>query len=254
MTRLYVLGSGSAKASATRRNSAYALGVRNQTLLIDVSGSPAHELLRRDISLPSITAVLLTHSHVDHVYGLPSLIHSLWMEGLFRETPLPILGTAETLAVASALIGAFGLETKKNAVKLEWRELPNDVSAPVDAGAAARIISHPVTHANLQALAYQVGKALFSGDAICDAALGDAMSGCTSLIVDCGGGITSSAGHAGARDIAAMLTSRPLISDVYLTHVQAESDSEEGSLIDAFAATAARVQVLRDGDVISIDA
>ena len=31
-----------------------------------------------------VDAVVLTHEHIDHVYGLPSLIHQLWLSGHLR--------------------------------------------------------------------------------------------------------------------------------------------------------------------------
>ena len=31
-----------------------------------------------------VDAVILTHEHIDHVYGLPSLIHQLWLSGRRR--------------------------------------------------------------------------------------------------------------------------------------------------------------------------
>ena len=51
--------------------------------------------------------VFLTHSHADHINGLPALLFQLALADF--EGKLPIYGNAPTLALARRVIEAFGL-------------------------------------------------------------------------------------------------------------------------------------------------
>jgi ribonuclease Z len=56
--------------------------------MIDVGGNPLGKLKQAGISLARIQGVLLTHFHVDHIYGLPSLLWGMWIA--HRSDPLTI--------------------------------------------------------------------------------------------------------------------------------------------------------------------
>ncbi|MER6128046.1 MBL fold metallo-hydrolase [Streptomyces sp. NPDC001795] len=252
MGAIHVLGSGSAKPSATRRNSSYLIETGTSLLGIDCSGSPVHEILRRGLDPGHLRHLCLTHGHVDHVYGLPSLIHSLWMLGLFRDEPLNIHGTGETIHIARALLAPFGLEGRRNAVRIDWRPVSSLESAEVEAGAELPVTGFPVTHAGTEAVGYRVLNTVFSGDAICDDHLVSAVDDSVrALIVDCGGGPSGTAGHAGAADIAQLVKKRPGLESVLLTHT-AFSPADEDAVLGAFQGCDADVRILSDGDRLAL--
>jgi ribonuclease Z len=118
--RVVVLGSGPALASASRDNTFFLVrdGVRD--LLIDCSGSPFHKLLKVGADPDQLQGVILTHAHPDHIYGLPSLVHELWLHG--RRDPLHVFANASTLRVALALLDAFALRSKP--LPLEFHVVP----------------------------------------------------------------------------------------------------------------------------------
>lgn len=58
-----------------------------------------------------VDAVIFTHEHIDHVYGLPSLLHQLWLSGRDRE--LKIYAPEGIRTLLEGLIGLFGLREKK---------------------------------------------------------------------------------------------------------------------------------------------
>ncbi|WP_273717106.1 MBL fold metallo-hydrolase [Alkalihalobacillus pseudalcaliphilus] len=86
------LGTGYAAAAANRDNT-YLL-LREQvnrdagTVLIDVGGSPLTKLKKEQVDLKAIRAVIFTHFHIDHIYGMPSLLWGMWLAG--REEELTI--------------------------------------------------------------------------------------------------------------------------------------------------------------------
>ncbi|MFS8197284.1 MBL fold metallo-hydrolase [Streptomyces sp. CWNU-52B] len=248
---LHVLGSGSAKPSALRANSSYLVETGDALLAIDCSGSPVHEILSRGLDPGALRHLCLTHGHPDHVYGLPSLIHSSWMLGLFREEPLTVHGTRETLGVAKALLAVFGLEERRNAPRIDWRQADADRPSELKGTAGLRVTAYPVTHAGTEALGYRVRDTVFSGDAVCDERLVSAVDDSVrAFVVDCAGP-TGNAGHAGAADIAGLVRDRPSLESVLLTHV-GFPPAEESAVLDAFRGCGAEVRVLSDGDRLEL--
>lgn len=58
-----------------------------------------------------IDAVIFTHEHIDHVYGLPSLLHQLWLSG--RTKPLDIYAPEKMHMFIEQFMGLFHLQEKK---------------------------------------------------------------------------------------------------------------------------------------------
>jgi len=48
--------------------------------------------------------VLITHTHIDHIYALPSLLHQLWL--MDRREPLVVLGNQVTIQKELAVMDA----------------------------------------------------------------------------------------------------------------------------------------------------
>ncbi|MDR5886615.1 ribonuclease Z [Vreelandella janggokensis] len=60
--------------------------------LVDCGEGTQHQILHTKFSLNSLKAILITHVHGDHCYGLPGLLASAAMNG--REAPLTIVAPA----------------------------------------------------------------------------------------------------------------------------------------------------------------
>lgn len=85
---IHFLGTGSAYPGKERDNTSFCIDTRKEQVLIDVSGNPCRKLKQFNIDLCSLDSVILTHFHIDHVYGLPSLLWGMWLEN--RTKPLSI--------------------------------------------------------------------------------------------------------------------------------------------------------------------
>lgn len=120
--RIVVLGTGPALASAARDNTFFLFDSPEGSLFIDCAGSPFHKLLKVGADPDNLAGVILTHSHPDHMYGLPSLIHELWLHG--RRETLHIFANAATQRVARALVDVFQLRAKP--VPLEFHVIPGE--------------------------------------------------------------------------------------------------------------------------------
>ena len=129
---------GTMGAIPTKENTSVSFAVTEgvSSLLIDTSGSPTHSLLRSGINPLDLDALVLTHTHPDHLYAFPALIQSLWL--MKREKPLSIITNHETEAKARQLCEIFDLSAKKDL-------FPNQLSGGQQqlVGVARALISTP---------------------------------------------------------------------------------------------------------------
>lgn len=104
------LGTGSALPSADRANTALALttGAGAPVTLIDCGGDPFRSLLRAGVNPLRVTDIIITHAHIDHIGGLPSLIESFRIIG--RTEPLHVHAIAHPLHVARDLLRTYAFE------------------------------------------------------------------------------------------------------------------------------------------------
>jgi ribonuclease Z len=123
-------------------------------------------LLQVGLNPAQLAGVVLTHSHADHIYGLPVLLFQLALVG--REAPLPIYGLPETLRVARQIVTAFELEG--HCVPHEWRsvEAGSDISVPGDERQEGQLHIETVEHSRptigLRITAPNGCAAAYSGD------------------------------------------------------------------------------------------
>jgi ribonuclease Z len=101
------LGSSGAVPTAARDTTALIVRAGRTLCLVDVGGSPVQKLRRVGVDPVALTAVVVTHTHPDHVYGLPALVQCLLILG--RTAPLPIYCRVEHVAMVEKLLGLFGL-------------------------------------------------------------------------------------------------------------------------------------------------
>jgi ribonuclease Z len=148
---LVVLGSAASVPDAGHDTVALLLRGPDWAILIDCGGSPLHKLARLGVAREAIRAVVLTHRHADHVYGLPMLVQGLWIGG--REASLPIYGPGETLGVAQQLLALFDLDEREDMYALDWHRLPLRDGVRVLEVDDLRITAAPVVHAGVETVA-----------------------------------------------------------------------------------------------------
>lgn len=109
------LGTGSAVPSHKRWLPSILVRLRGDYLLLDCGEGTQYRILRAGLRVNKLVAILVTHMHGDHVYGLPGLLESLEMWG--RSQRLEVWGPrglSEFLqaALARARLG-YTLEVKE---------------------------------------------------------------------------------------------------------------------------------------------
>jgi ribonuclease Z len=151
MPELIVLGTAASVPDAEHDTVGLVLRGPDWAVLVDCGGSPLHKLTRVGVGMELIRAVILTHRHADHLYGLPILVQGLWLGG--REDPLPVYGPAETLAVARDLLELFTLDEREDMFTLEWHSIPPREGCRVLEVDGVEITSAPMEHGQVQTVA-----------------------------------------------------------------------------------------------------
>jgi ribonuclease Z len=258
-TTLWFLGTGGAEPGAHRANTSLLLRDNRggALLLVDCSGSPNNAIYRTGNAPESLHDVFLTHAHTDHIYGLPSLIHGLWLcSQVDKSIPLRIHGLPDVLDAARALVGVLGLESKLDPLRIDWRPIEGDNGTPFLAFGDVRAFAFPVTHAGVPTLGLELRSpseysVVYSADAHADACVRARLSAATRLLIhDSGGGLNKNNGHAGAADIAGMVDGTG-VESVYLVHIPPVSQTDLSAMTAAFDGNTVRTVVIpNDGDIL----
>lgn len=78
---IILMGTACASSGIDRDNTYLLLHEPQSSTLIDVGGNPLGKLKNLNISTNHIKRLIFTHFHSDHIYGLPSLLWGMWIDG-----------------------------------------------------------------------------------------------------------------------------------------------------------------------------
>lgn len=107
--KIHLFGTASAEGGIERDNTSLFINLAQEYTFIDISGNPLGKLKQIGITPHQIKRAIITHFHLDHYYGLPSL---LWgMSVSQRKEPFDIHCPADYLNKLNALLEA--IEVKK---------------------------------------------------------------------------------------------------------------------------------------------
>lgn len=200
-----LLGTSSAEADAHRNHVSLFAESENGKLLFDCGGAPSQTLLRYGSSPEEIDAVIVSHEHVDHLAGLPSLVHAklLRSEG---PVSLDLFGAESVLKTAETLLQAFGLVNGRVNLDINFHNLKSDdTQAKLKKHWALELI--PTRHGKISSyavLAYGSNKKLFyTSDCVLDDDLFEVIQSVSldTIIIDCGGGLAQNESHSGLNTI-----------------------------------------------------
>lgn len=215
-----VLGSGAAVPRLQRVSTANLLQKGSHMALIDVGCGCLLRLQAKGVAFDSIKHIFLTHLHPDHCAELVSLVFSrignfdrLW------ETPLHVYGGLGLIAWWRNLCAAWpSLQKPLDAKLLVLHEIQAGETLAADIW---RISTSSVVH-KPESLAYRFThddkSVVVSGDtAPCDNLARFALNA-NLLVLECGGGLNSAAGHLSLAQ-AAVLATKAQAQNLILTHI-----------------------------------
>jgi Metal-dependent hydrolases of the beta-lactamase superfamily III len=116
MLEFEFLGTNGSVADIDGANTSLIVRAGDRKFLVDVSSSVSRAL--------DVDCVILTHSHIDHVFALPSLIHQMWLTG--RKEKLTVYAMGKTLKIANEMVELFNLRAKKGIFDIEICEIGFD--------------------------------------------------------------------------------------------------------------------------------
>lgn len=137
------LGTSGAIPTAARDNTALVFYSPEEVVLVDCSGSPYQKILKAGLDPMRVTSLIVTHRHVDHLYGIPSLAHNMGLAG--RRATLHVYSLPETMRILNGFMDLFPLE-EKMPYRIELHEIPPKEGSPILQAKGFRIQSTPVKH------------------------------------------------------------------------------------------------------------
>ena len=144
MPKIIFLGTSNAIPDENHENTHMVLVGRQRTVLIDCVNSPILRLQKVGVDFNSLTDMILTHFHPDHVSGVPQLLMNMWLMGHRR--PLNIYGLHYTLDRVEDLMGFYGWSEWPNFFPVVFYRLSAGEMTPVLENEEFRIFSSPVQH------------------------------------------------------------------------------------------------------------
>ncbi len=185
MTDVHFLGTGGSVATPQRDNTSLLLRTGGELFLVDCPGSAAAKIRKLGFEPGRITAVFITHIHPDHVYGLPSLVHSqMLITGEIR-----LLGSEASVGFCRRLLDLFGLRRRKIRTRVRFKPLRPGQTVRFAGGAKARALAVPHHPSSLAYHFWLEGgkEALVSGDTPLHKPLFEDARGVDCLIHDASG-------------------------------------------------------------------
>lgn len=120
--KVFALGTGGAILSRRRDNTALLILLGQHPLIIDFPGSPNKKIETAGINSLEVRTALISHHHVDHLYGLPSLLHNQHLR-LSQDIGIPsdvdpalyelnLFLSEDAIAVVKDLLKVFGFDRR----------------------------------------------------------------------------------------------------------------------------------------------
>ena len=246
---VHVLGSGSGLPGRDRDTTSLLVGAADGWTLVDCPGSVVSKLARLELRPADLKRLVLTHNHVDHVYGFPHLVHAMGIAG--HGSSLTVHAPSQTLDTIEAMVKAHGLHGERYPL-LDLQAIEIEEGFVVVDG-ALRLLASPATHGrDTVALRFESGgvAVCHSSDTCPSEAVARLAGGAGLLFHDCGGphrlrdGFSDS--HTSAREageIAASAAAERLV----LIHLSGGDAGLSESLEEASEAFPGGVELAVDG-------
>lgn len=144
MPKLIILGSANAVPAENHENTHMILVGKERRLLIDCVSNPILRLERAGIDPNTVTDLILTHFHPDHVSGVPLLLMDTWLMG--RRQSLNVYGLDHTIDRTQQVMAAYAWEKWPNFFPVIFQRLPNEERSILIDSEEWRVLSSPVCH------------------------------------------------------------------------------------------------------------
>lgn len=184
MSEIIFLGTGGAAATLERDNTSLLLRHDEDLILVDCPGSVTRKIKSLGLDPRNLRALQITHIHPDHIYGLPSLIHSLMLDDMV----LRVYGSEESLRFCRDLLDLFRL--REDAVRCRCDFIPRESESRFEVLPGVTCRAFPVPHKDSSLAFHWRFEAadkdvIYSGDTPLHPPLFKRAAGIDALIHDC---------------------------------------------------------------------
>lgn len=145
MPILHLLGTGAAVSGPHRTTTMLAFATDDDTVVVDCGGDVVQRILQAGLDLDTISALLITHEHPDHVSGFPLFMEKIWLAG--RRRPIPVYGIRPALDQARRCFETFDTSGWDDMPEIQWNEVEHEDEATVLENQNWTIIASPGKHA-----------------------------------------------------------------------------------------------------------
>lgn len=163
MTEIGFLGTGGWIATQKRDNTSLLIRHGEKLVLVDCPGSVVQKIKILGFDPAETVSILVTHVHPDHIYGLPSLVHSL----MFEECEIGLFGSGETTDFCRRLLDLFQLREERIKCRIDFFPLSSGQFFSPQAGISCMGFSvphHPSSLAYLFKFRGEEKSMVYSGD------------------------------------------------------------------------------------------
>jgi ribonuclease Z len=258
MVAVVCLGTGAAVPAPGRDNTSLVLDDGHELTLVDTSGSPLKRLVEAGLDPARLARIIITHEHLDHTYGYPSLLQSLWLLG--RRDPLPVYALPETWRFLDRLVDAYRPGSWTDGFPVETREIvPGDRPFLEAAGFTVRAAQgvHSVPAVGLRVATAAGGTLVYSSDTSPCLAITELARNADVLIHESTfragqEDVANRLGHSTARQAAEVATAAGAKRLVLIHFTPAEPDDLGRLREDAASVLGDAVSVASDGDRLDV--
>ena len=245
MATVTILGCTHSIPDANHDVSHFAVHAGNNGILVDSGTNPTARLAKAGIAYDSISDLILTHFHPDHITGAPLMLMNMWLLG--REKPLHIHALGHCMQRFNQLMNAYDWQDWPGLFEVNLHEIEPYERAPVLTNTDFSVVASPGDHMipviGLEIADKSSGRVLtYSSDtAPCDSILRLA-TGADVLLHEA---TDTGSGHSSAAQ-AGELASRALVGTLYLIHYQVGRRNEAHLLSEAQSRFNGPVKLARD--------
>jgi ribonuclease Z len=224
MADITILGTANAVPDKNHENTHLWVDAGDRKILIDCAGNPIVRLEQAGIDPRSVTDVILTHFHPDHVSGLPLLLLDLWL--LERKDSLHIYGLNAVIDRIYAMMNLYDWGSWEGFYPVVFHRLPDNEQMPLMDLESIKIWASPLCHSipsiGLR-LQFPTGTLCYSSDTAPCEALVKLAEGVTLLIHEATGEGTGHTSPEEAGEIAQRAGTQQLV----LIHYPPGEDLDE---------------------------
>jgi ribonuclease Z len=224
MTEITFLGTSSAVPNKDHQNTHIIIQSGDRVILVDCVGNPVIRLGQAGIDPKSITDLILTHFHPDHVSGVPLLLMDSWLLG--REKHIDVYGLVGVIDRLQRMMDLFDWQEWEGFYPVNFHKQPTKEYVSLidldDVQVWASPVCHMIPTIGLK-MSFPEGILCYSSDtAPCDAMVRLA-EGADILIHEAtGAGI----GHSSPEQ-AGEIAQRAGVDQLFLIHYPPNSDVQE---------------------------